>query len=80
MTTSEKIRRFAAEARKFLVALSGAVSLLLAQGFFDGDAEKWAIAFVGFVTAGFVYKVENAQPQVVTDGGDRDLDPEGLGH
>lgn len=80
MTTSETIRRFAAEARKFLVALAGAVAILAAQGFFDAETEGRIVTALAVLSALGVYKVENAQPQVVTDGGDRDLDPEGLGH
>lgn len=49
-----------AEARKFIVAASGAVAEAVSLGVLHGSAEKWTTAVIGIVTALITYGVPNA--------------------
>jgi len=51
-----------ARARKFVVALLGALVGLVAQGVIDGDAAQWVTTAVAVATALGVYAVPNEAP------------------
>lgn len=51
-----------AQARKFIVALLGALAVLVAQGTVTGDAATWVTFAVSLATAAGVYVVPNEQP------------------
>ena len=56
----DRIQQFAAEARKFLVALGALVASLVAGGILHGDAATWASSIIGALGAFLVYYVPNA--------------------